>query len=185
MSEFKRLYKPLLEQVKWSPPTVLGMTEGVMATWLLDTRSLSRRFQQYCQTLSVSLIEQSELAADELSPEERELLGDQPCLVRKVVLFGDDVPWLLGRTLIPFSTLTGQEQDLAQLGEVPLGLRVFQDRAARRDALVLSQVVEGKTRDDSSFSSALWARRSRLWLNEKPMLVSEVFLADAPLYQEE
>ncbi len=173
MSEFKRLYKPLLEQVVWSSPAVLEQRSCPVSNWLLDMTSLSRRFQQHCAKLTVDLVEQVNVDVDSLSPEEQALLGTSGCLVRKVVLKGDGVPWLLGRTLIPFSTLTGEEKDLAQLGDMPLGLRVFQDAQARRDAVVVSQVGDG-----------LWARRSRLWLNEKPMLVSEVFLADAPLYQE-
>ncbi|WP_087020499.1 chorismate lyase [Thaumasiovibrio subtropicus] len=171
MSEFKRLYKPLLEQAVWSPPTMFEQRCQI-GDWLLDTTSLSRRFQQHCRMLSVELVEQTDIPHDALSAQEQQLLPQSGCLLRKVVLKGDGVPWLLGRTLIPHSTLTDEEQDLAQLGEMPLGLRVFQGEQAHRDALAIAQVGEG-----------LWARRSRLWLNEKPMLVSEVFLADAPLYR--
>lgn len=74
------------------------------------------------------------------------------------------------------TTLTGQEQDLAQLGEMPLGFRVFTDRSARRDALVVANV--------GTENQPIWARRSRLWLNDKPLLVAELFLQEAPIYKE-
>ncbi len=162
----------------WSPPTKVRITSEKSASWLLEATSLSRRLQLHCQTLRVELVEQGHLPSAALSQSECALIGKTPCLERKVVLYGDDVPWLLGRTLIPETTLTGKERDVAQLGEVPLGVWVFNHKHAWRDRLQLAQVI-----GDTS-GQPLWARRSRLWVNDKPLLVSEVFLVDAPLYQE-
>ncbi len=41
--------------------------------------------------------------------------------LREVVLCGDDCPWVVGRTLIPRTTLVDQQYDLAQQGDIPLG----------------------------------------------------------------
>lgn len=177
MSEFKQLYKPLLDGANWQQPDQLGIEGTEIGHWLLEQDSLSRRFQRHCEAFTVSLIEQVKISHTALTNDERALIGDEDCLLRKVVLQGDGQPWVFARTLIPISTLTGQERDLEQLGEMPLGFRVFTDRSGRRDALVVADV--------GTDTQPLWARRSRLWINEKPLLVAELFLAQAPIYGKE
>ncbi len=177
MSKFKQLYKPLLDGAKWQSPDHLGIEGTEIGHWLLEQESLSRRFQRHCDAFTVSLIEQVKIPRSALKDDERALIGDADCLMRKVILQGDGQPWVFARTLIPISTLTGQESDLEQLGEMPLGFRVFTDRSARRDALEVADV--------GTAHQPLWARRSRLWINEKPLLVAELFLAQAPIYTKE
>ena len=73
--------------------------------------------------------------------------------------------------------MQGQEYDLARQGEIPLGLTVFSANDVKRDALQVGLVeLDGKQ---------LLARRSRLWMNHKPMLVAELFLPTAPIYAKE
>ncbi|MGF1724462.1 chorismate lyase [Photobacterium nomapromontoriensis] len=176
MSKFKQLYKPLLDGARWLTPDSAAIDGTEFGHWLLEPDSLSRRLERHCEHFTVSLLEQVRISRKRLADDERALVGDIDCLLRKVVLKGDGVPWVYARTLIPLDTLTGQEQDLEQLGEVPLGFRVFTDHSARRDALVVAKV--------GSDINQLWARRSRLWLNDKPLLVAELFLQDAPIYKE-
>ncbi|PSW04965.1 chorismate--pyruvate lyase family protein [Photobacterium lipolyticum] len=177
MSEFKQLYKPLLDSACWQSPDSVALEGTEFGHWLLEPDSLSRRLERHCDTFTVSLLEQQKIDKSLLSDDERALLGDKECLMRKVVLRGDGQPWVFACTLIPLSTLTGQERDLEQLGEIPLGFRVFTDRSARRDALVVANV--------GSEEKPLWARRSRLWINDKPLLVAELFLTQAPVYSKE
>ncbi|WP_299017249.1 chorismate lyase [uncultured Photobacterium sp.] len=177
MSKFKQLYKPLLARARWQAPAETAIEGTEFGHWLLEPDSLSRRFQRHCDHFSVSLIEQLKIGKSQLTDDERALIGDVDCLVRKVVLKGDGVAWVFARTLIPLSTLTGQESDLEQLGEMPLGFRVFTDRSARRDALVVANV--------GTPEEPMWARRSRLWINGKPLLVAELFLEAAPVYAKE
>ncbi|MCC4785334.1 chorismate lyase, partial [Vibrio lentus] len=47
----------------------------------------------------------------------------------------------------------------------------------KRDALQVGWVIAGDER--------LLARRSRLWMNHKPMLVAELFLPTSPIYSKE
>lgn len=176
MSQFKQLYKPLLTSARWLAPADANIEGTEFGHWLLEPDSLSRRFERHCEQFTVSLVEQAPIDREQLTPDERALVGDTACLVRKVVLKGDGVPWVFARTLIPESTLTGQEQDLAQLGEMPLGFRVFTDQSARRDALEVANV--------GTEAEPIWARRSRLWINDKPLLVAELFLQEAPIYKE-
>ncbi|MFA0675363.1 chorismate lyase, partial [Vibrio sp. 10N.222.51.A6] len=64
-----------------------------------------------------------------------------------------------------------------QQGDVPLGLTVFSAENVDRDALQVGWVIAGDER--------LLARRSRLWMNHKPMLVAELFLPTSPIYSKE
>ncbi|MGF1685223.1 chorismate lyase [Photobacterium japonica] len=176
MSEIKQLYNSLLDSAQWVAADETSVAGTDFGHWLLEQHSLSRRFEQYCRQFTVSLAEQVTIGPEHLALDERQLLGASACLLRKVVLKGDGVPWVFARTLIPETTLTGQEQDLAQLGDMPLGFRVFTDRSARRDALMIANV--------GTAEAPIWARRSRLWINNKPLLVAELFLQDAPIYKE-
>lgn len=145
--------------------------------WMLECGSLSRLLAKQCQQLNVELLHNQFITSHDLNTQERELLSDDTCLLRTVVLSGDDAAWVLGRTLIPETSLQLQPVDLAQLGDIPLGFTVFSADNVDRDALQLGWIDTQQGR--------LYARRSRLWMNHKPLLVAELFLPDAPIYQQE
>ncbi|WP_394212399.1 chorismate--pyruvate lyase family protein [Enterovibrio calviensis] len=177
MSDFKQLHVKALVEANWEAPDWQPLEKTKEGEWLLERHSMTERLKACCRTLTVEVLGLHDVEKGVLSDSERDLLGDQACLVREVVLSGDDVPWLCARTLVPMSTLTEQEQDIAELGAVPLGQRVFNQANARRDAIEVAHLMfDGQV---------LLARRSRLWVNDKPMLVSELFLPHAPIYQEE
>ncbi|WP_311567627.1 chorismate--pyruvate lyase family protein [Photobacterium arenosum] len=176
MSKFKQIYQSALDNADWQLTENIHLNQPQLQSWLQENGSLSRRFARYCHQFSVLLLAQEPIKASSLQPDEQAMLGPVDCLERIVLLHGDGVPWVFGRTLIPVPTMTGEEQDIARLGESPLGYRVFTDQSARRDALQLARL---NVNDDT-----LWARRSRLWVKEKPMLVAELFLAPAPVYQD-
>ncbi|PKF51271.1 chorismate--pyruvate lyase family protein [Enterovibrio nigricans] len=177
MSNFKRLHVSALMGANWEAPDWQQLETTKVGEWLLERHSMTERLKACCETLTVEVIGLYEIKKNTLSEDERALLGDEACLVREVVLSGDEQSWLCARTLVPKSTLTEQEKDIADLGAIPLGQRVFNQANARRDAIEVSTLfVDGQE---------LLARRSRLWVNDKPMLVSELFLPHAPIYQEE
>lgn len=177
MNQSNALYLSALRQVNWQQPEQFSFPTQNAKKWLLEQGSLSRLLESYCQALSVDLLHNKIVREEKLNAEEIELLAREECLLRKVVLQGDGVPWVLGRTLIPSSSLLGQEYDLAQQGEIPLGLTVFSANNVKRDALQVGTVEMG--------GQVLVARRSRLWMNHKPMLVAELFLPTAPIYAKE
>ncbi|MGR5470707.1 chorismate lyase, partial [Vibrio astriarenae] len=80
------------------------------------------------------------VAAKTLKRNESQLLSEQDCLLREVILRGDNSEWVIGRTLIPRSTLIDQQYDLAQQGDIPLGLTVFSADNVERDALQMGWV---------------------------------------------
>lgn len=177
MPNFKQLHIDALHSANWFSPKELQHYLHHQASWLLESDSMTQRLKQHCNVLSVDLLCQYHLAGEKLTQAEKKLLGTEDCLVREVILLGDDIPWLCARSLLPASTLSGEEQDMKDLGTTPLGQRVFS--------------VEGSYRDEISVAfvdmeqGQLLGRRSRLWIKDKPLLVSELFLPSAPIYFQE
>ncbi|WP_428773633.1 chorismate lyase [Vibrio sp.] len=177
MNQLTSTYLTALRQVIWQRPEEFDFPSEKARLWLLEPGSLSRLLERHCQTLSVDLLHNGEIPAAQLDQQEIELLSAESCLLRKVVLSGDLHAWVLGRTLIPRSSLLDQPYDLAQQGEIPLGLTVFSAENVTRDAMQVGWIDCEQGR--------LLARRSRLWMNHKPMLVAELFLPHAPIYAKE
>jgi len=174
MTELISLYIAALKKVDWQDIDKFELSSSVSLHWLLERGSLSRRFEEKCENLTVKMLFNEMISAREVTIEEKELLSDTDCLLREVILLGDEQEWVIGRTLIPEASLDEQPHNLVQQGTIPLGLTVFSVEGVSRDALQLGWVNLPNQR--------LIARRSRLWMNNKPMLVAELFLPDSPVY---
>ncbi|GLO62277.1 putative chorismate pyruvate-lyase [Vibrio sp. MACH09] len=177
MNELISLYIAALGKIDWQDINQFEPSDKVSLPWLLEKGSLSRRLEKKCEKLTVNLLNNIMIPAKSISESEKTLLSDGQCLLREVVLFGDEEEWVVGRTLIPASSLDKQPYDLAEQGDIPLGLTVFSVDNVSRDALQVGWV--------DTPSGKLIARRSRLWMNDKPMLVAELFLPHAPIYSKE
>lgn len=174
MNQSISLYLTALSQVNWLSPDEFTFPDPNAKAWLLEQGSLSRRLSDNCQQLTVELLHNQWVESSFLDKSEYELLPTEPCLLRKVILQGDGKPWIVGRTLIPKSSVQDQSHNLELQGEIPLGLTVFSADNVKRDELLVGWA---ETPD-----GLLLARRSRLWMNNKPMLVAELFLSDSPAY---
>ncbi len=138
--------------------------------WLKEEGSMTRRFERICQSVSVEVLREQFVGLDEAGGEAKLLPESPRYWLREIVLSGSDVPWLLGRTLIPECTLHGPEQMLQHIGTVPLGRYLFSHSSLSRDF-----VEPGR-------ADTLWGRRSLLRLSGKPLLLNELFLPASPLY---
>lgn len=141
--------------------------------WLLLEDSMTKRFEQHCSRVTVILLREEFVTADEHLPEAELLPLAQRYWLREILLCGDGEPWLVGRTVVPESTLAGPELALQQLGTTPLGRYLFSLSTLTRDFIQIGRSAE------------LWGRRSRLRLSDKPLLLTELFLPASPLYEEE
>ncbi|ABM44670.1 chorismate--pyruvate lyase [Bartonella bacilliformis KC583] len=141
--------------------------------WLMELGSMTLRFERYCTRVHVEPRHEYFIARNELKEEAEHLPESSLYWLREVVLMGDNQPWLLGRTVIPQETLAHHSNALMNLGTLPLGRYLFSNGELTRDYIHIG-------RKDS-----LWARRSRLRLSGKPLLLTELFLADSPLYTED
>ncbi|WP_373054810.1 chorismate lyase [Vibrio salinus] len=165
-----------IKNIKWVCPTDFTFSSEKTLHWLSEQGSLSVLLKSHCDSLTVELLENSWVGYEQLQDDEKWLLPDQShYLIRKVILRGDGMPWVFGYSVIPETTALSQHYDLTNIGELPLGETIFSANKVRRDCLMMSKI---KNTD----GDMLDIRRSRLWMEENPLLVTELFLSDSPIY---
>lgn len=158
-----------------------------LRSWLLDRGSLTQRLIDASGgAFRVDVLNQR-MAYPRLS--EARALGmpsRQKALVREVILFGCNKPWVYARSIIPITTLSGRLRSLRKLDNRPLGALLFNDRTMQRGDIEIACIEHGRpTNTDNLFSETtfagittgtVWGRRSVFFLDQKPLLVSEMFL---------
>lgn len=137
--------------------------------WLSDSGSLTRHLQRASQgRFRVELLNQhwGFPRADECRG--LQLRTRQRALIREVRLYGGNQAWVEARTIIPQSTLCGANRRLLRLGNRPLGSLLFQTPGMRRQPLQIARLRLP--------TGQHWARRSLFYLQQRPLLVCEIFL---------
>lgn len=84
---------------------------------------------------------------------------------RKVVLMGNDEPWVMAHTLVPEHSLLSPLAQVLELNSKPLGEYLFSHPDLIRTGM-----------DIAAYKTNLWARRSLFFLYSKPVMVAEFFL---------
>lgn len=159
-----------LRALEWLPANSPLLTAPLL-DWLMEEDSMTQRFERHCQRVTVDVVREGFIGPEEAGDEVTLLPQESRYWLREILLCGDGEPWLAGRTIVPESTLIGPEQMLQQLGTRPLGRYLFASSTLTRDFIEPGQ------------REGLWGRRSRLRLSGKPLLLTELFLPPAPLYQ--
>ena len=136
--------------------------------WLFDSSSLTKLLiQKSTGDFRVEVREQEWLQLP--NPAVRSCFGplatEHKFWSRKVVLVGDNTPWVLAHTLIPEFSLTGPLKSVLELNEKPLGEYLFSHPDLIRSSIDITPIA-----GDS------WGRRSLFYLFEKPIMVAEFFL---------
>jgi chorismate--pyruvate lyase len=194
---------PITLTGQWQSPKALGFSSlpTPLKAWLLDEGSLTARLKNHCGNFQVKVIGEQQQSCSAAESCDLIKVGE-PVLVREVILYCDDVPQVFARSLLPLASLTGAEQILANLGEQPLGQVLFNNPSLQRLRLELSSFdkessvvalaakLAAQHASNSSLVKAstipkqeLWGRRSIFMLENKPLMVAEVFLPDAFAYQ--
>ena len=168
----------------WKPAGQKGwLLPRDLAPWLLDEGSLTARLQTHSGgQFAVELINQGwgQASASELRA--LKCPARQKMLVREVILKGRGQSWVFARSLIPYSSLTGRLKALKQLDNKPLGALLFQDPSMHRDPLEAAKInsqhhyIHPNVGLSEDFE--LWGRRSVFYIDNNPLLVSEVFLPE-------
>lgn len=174
---------------QWQTPTesLLSLLSDNLSRWLLDQGSLTARLKSHCQHFRVELLGQQQSVCSELEANELIKAGE-PVLVREVVLYCDEVAQVFARSLLPMSSLTGDEQQLANLGTQPLGQVLFNHPSLIRQRIEIAEfstdstVAKLASQLQQTVDKPLWGRRSIFMLESKPIMVAEVFLPDALAY---
>lgn len=148
--------------------------------WLLDRGSLTERLLAKSNgQLRVRVLSQ-QLETPRLSECRRLHMHSRSlAMVREVILYGRDQPWVYARSILPLTTLTGRLRCLRKLDNRPLGQLLFNDPSMHRDPIETACLTRGNCDLPPAmgvFDRPLWGRRSVFRLDDKPMLVSEIFL---------
>lgn len=108
----------ILKTIQWRAIEQPNMPADV-ANWLMELGSMTRRFEQHCQQVHVEPQRECFVTRHELGEDAEHLPASERYWLREIVLCGDNVPWLLGRTVIPEETLSGPDRALVDLGTLP------------------------------------------------------------------
>jgi chorismate--pyruvate lyase len=169
------------------PESLLTRLPDNLCHWLLDQGSLTARLKSHCQHFRVEVLGQQETVCSAVEANELIAVGE-PILAREVILYCDDVAQVFARSLLPIASLTGDEQQLANLGTQPLGQVLFNNPSLIRQRIELAsfsletKVVKLARQLTKTNKQRLWGRRSVFMLENKPLMVAEVFLPDAFAY---
>lgn len=154
-----------------------------LQNWLLDNGSLTSKLVKLSRGhFRVEVLRQIHARA---SLSEVESLGIDPhhlCLIREVILRGYDQPWVFARSVLPLSSLTGSLRHLRKQGTKPLGAFLFTQPHLTRSPIALSLISRHHAYlpDYLLGNAQVWGRRSIFSIDNKPLLVSEVFLPEFP-----
>ena len=173
---------PLGQQARWhdSHSWLVSTLPSALKPWLLDEGSLTQRLLNATDgDFSVNKLYQGWGRAD-LS--EARCLGIAPrsaVIVREVELVCNGKPWVYARSIIPQQTLTGRLRSLKNLDNRPLGALLFKDPSMRRTQFDIGVIPTSQLHHLShpEPEAALWGRRSLFFIDNKPILVSEIFLS--------
>jgi len=159
-----------------------------IASWLYDHNSLTKKLESHFNTFSVQIKQQ--INTTPLPQLSNLFNNEEKLLVREVFLQCDNHPVVFAQTEIPFSTLTEQQIALGNIGEQALGNILFQDPTMLRGQIEVTEFKKGSIFHELAedlqqpIEYSLWARRSLFYLNNKPLLVTELFLPASGIYDE-
>ena len=152
---------------------------AALCNWLLDTGSLTARLVARSRGHFHVEVLRQQIARPALS-EWRCLNMDRHglALIREVVLCGHSRPWVFARSVLPLTSLTGTLRHLRKQDASPLGAFLFSQPHLQRSAIAVSRISRhhGYVPTQLINDTPLWGRRSVFYLEDKPLLVSEVFL---------
>ncbi len=119
---------------------------------------------------------------------ERRILGIKPrnmALVREIKMGKGEQQWLFARTVVPMQTLSGSARRIAMLNDTPIGKILFGRNGAVRKSmsLELTENIPASVFElGIEVNHPLWRRRSIFEFSSGPLMVSEIFLPDCPIY---
>lgn len=152
-------------------------------SWLQDETSMTQRLRRFCgEQFQVQVLSQQWQIPLRDEIQQLSLPLRQYARVRQVYLCCQHQPWLFGRTVIPPATLNGKYRYLKWLNNRPLGSVLFAHHSLQRSELQITCLRQEEplytlaTQNLGNAPRLLCARRSVFYLEQKPLLVTEVFL---------
>ncbi|MDC1101750.1 chorismate lyase [Pseudomonadales bacterium] len=174
----------ILEIIDWQPAhggILVQMPEN-LGPWLIDEGSLTRKLVALSKDqLEVQVLRQEVATPGAAEANALKMTQQTPVMIREVVLKGRGRPWIFARSILPMTTMTGRLAGLRTLSNQPLGELLFQDPSMTREPLEAACLPARILSVPAALAAGdepLWARRSVFFLDQKPLLVSEVFLSE-------
>lgn len=178
---------PVNLTAKWQSQPSAPISAQLM-DWLFDPTSLTARLSRHCQSFYVEVLGQEVIACPANEACEIVRAGEK-VLAREVLLYCDNKPHVFARSLLPLTSLTGEQESLAELGDKPLGQVIFNNSSLERKLIQIAPFDEQSSVGQLAqclaltVSETLWGRRSLFYLEAKPLIVAEVFLPPALAYK--
>ncbi|USE35916.1 chorismate lyase [Endozoicomonas sp. SCSIO W0465] len=168
-------------ELNWQPAQDAKAIPNTLREMILDHHSLTQRLKQiHNNEFFVRVISHD---WQEPEPSEKAFLNcdDQHASVREVLLFGSGQPVVFARSVLPVSSLSGENRALLALENRPLGEYIFSQPDLRRGPIEVTDMKASQFNAylDFEFATEIaWARRSLFYLRERPISVCEVFLPE-------
>jgi chorismate--pyruvate lyase len=153
--------------------------------FLLDPGSTTRRMQQeYAAQTKVKWLKQNWCVPHYKEAQHLYIPVQQQALIRETYLSCQGKTWMYARAVFPQKLFTGKTRHLLQqLDSRPLGKLLFSDPTMQRSEFELAllqpwQLEYQWASQHYTVYEALWARRSIFRLQQKPLLLTEVFFPE-------
>lgn len=162
--------------------TEIELVDHRLHEFLFQDGSLSRYIEDNCGgEFHIELKNESwcQPLTDEI--ESLSLAEDEITFVRESWLKCDNNRLVYARTVIPRTTFEKESQELLQLGNKPLGNILFNDNTAYRTNMRYAKIpvdcsLHQQATVASKIAGDLWGRQSLFYINNNPLLITEVFL---------
>lgn len=145
--------------------------------WLLDRRSLTARLIEASGGhFRVERISQGWQVPTQDEALLLKLKPRQKALVREVILYCNNEPWVYARSVIPPASLAGSLRFLRKLKNSALGSLLFKDPHLARSPFEVAVIQLPQTQIPVNSVNKVFGRRSLFHLYQQPLLVAEIFL---------
>lgn len=158
-------------RLQWTSIDALSTDSGLdhaARAWLTAPGSLTRLLKaSSAGQFRVEVQEEGQRTVDslELRAEFGPLAPDHGFWSRRVMLLGDEQPWVLAHTLLPAHSQLSPLAQVISLGSKPLGEFLFEHPQLHRGDMQVAH-LQGR----------IWGRKSLFFLFGKPIMVAEFFL---------
>lgn len=166
----------------WRPePLASGSVPSALREIIFDHGSLTARLKQLHQNSFAVRVLRHHWSSPSKSEQHFLNSSDHRASIREVLLFGSGKPIVFARSVLPESSLTGDNEALLNLGDKPLGEHIFNQPDLVRGPIEIAEISAEQFNPYLDFNyqgEFAWARRSLFYVNGKPISVCEVFLPE-------
>jgi len=153
-----------------------------IASWMRYSGSMTQRLRENADHVNVKVLQHQWEVVDVDDANYLNITPHTKAIVRKVVIYGNDQPWVYAVCIFPEGVVALTNNQLVDLGDKPLGEILFSRSDIHRGEFQFTQLNNQQTADICQRSGlpaskeTLWARRSYFELQGQKLSLFEVFL---------